>query len=234
MQDLEEFSEFPEEFSEPSEKVDLRQQVSTTLVVVETAFLASISALIWLINYYFPVGPLLRIFFPIPVALSYLRWGRRTAWMTAIVASLLASVLMGPTRSLEFMIPYGLLGVCFGGLWKRRVHWGLSIAWGTVIVTLGLGFQVVLASVLLGENIWIYANQQVINLLNWIFSWFDLLLQPDFDVIQGLAVFMVVVNACTYSLLVHLAAWLLLERLGNSIPAPPEWVQVLLDYRDVP
>ena len=76
-----------------------------TLMVVETAFLASTGSLIWLINYYFPLGPVLRIFFPVPVALAYLRWGSRAAWMTAVVSGLLLSVLMGPTRSIVFLIP---------------------------------------------------------------------------------------------------------------------------------
>ncbi|MCZ8160544.1 MAG: DUF2232 domain-containing protein, partial [Microcystis sp. LE19-196.1B] len=62
-----------------------------TLITVETAFLASATSLIWLIDYYFPLGPLLRVFFPIPVALAYLRWGARCAWMTALVSSLLLS-----------------------------------------------------------------------------------------------------------------------------------------------
>ena len=49
------------------------------LRLVETAFLASTASLIWLVNYYFPLGPLLRVFFPIPIALVYLRWGNRAS-----------------------------------------------------------------------------------------------------------------------------------------------------------
>ena len=67
-----------------------------TLVMVETAFLASTASLIWLINYYFPIGPLLRIFFPLPIALIYLRRGNRAAWMGTLVSFLLLSILMGP------------------------------------------------------------------------------------------------------------------------------------------
>ncbi|MHC5831106.1 MAG: DUF2232 domain-containing protein, partial [Nostoc sp.] len=50
------------------------------LRMVETAFLASTASLIWFINFYFPLGPVLRIFFPVPIALVYLRWGKRAAW----------------------------------------------------------------------------------------------------------------------------------------------------------
>src|SRR6476469_8869139 len=105
------------------------------LRLVETAFLASTASLIWLINYYFPLGPLLRIFFPIPIALVYLRWGHRASWMSALVSGLLLSVLMGPTRSILFFIPYGLMGVQLGALWTRGSNWLLSIGIGGLIGT---------------------------------------------------------------------------------------------------
>jgi uncharacterized protein YybS (DUF2232 family) len=38
-----------------------------------------------------------------------------------------------------------------------------------------------------------------------------------------------VLNNLVYLFVVHLAAWWLLQRLGNPIPEPPEWVQVLLE-----
>lgn len=211
---------------------DTRQQIVPSLVMVETAFLASTSALIWLINYYFPLGPVLRMFFPAPIALAYLRWGRRTAWMTALVSSLLLAVLMGPPRSLQFFVPYGLLGVLLGGLWKRRVNWGISIGWGVLVGSLGFFFQLVLLSLLLGENLWLYLNQQATNLLDWIFVRLGWLVTPDLLVVQGIAILFVILNAVIYLFIVHLAAWLLLDRLGNPIPAPPQWLQVLLDYRD--
>ena len=50
-----------------------------TVVMVETAFLASAASLVWLINYYFPLGPVLKIFLPIPIALIYLRRGNRAS-----------------------------------------------------------------------------------------------------------------------------------------------------------
>src|SRR5579883_2874684 len=46
---------------------------SLPLVMVETAFLASAASLVFLVNYYFPIGPLLRLFFSIPISLTYLR-----------------------------------------------------------------------------------------------------------------------------------------------------------------
>lgn len=209
-----------------------RHLITGPLIMVETAFLASTTALIWLINYYVPTGPLLRMFFPIPVSLSYLRWGKRAAWMTALVTALLVSVLMGPPRSIQFLVPYGAIGILLGGLWRRRAGWYVSMGWGTLVGAAGLFFQVGLLSLLLGTNLWLYLNRQVVGLLDWLFVKLGILLQPNIVVVQICAVGLIFVNATLYLLLVHLVSWLLLERLGNSIPDPPRWLQVLLDYQE--
>lgn len=205
---------------------------ASPLVMVETAFLASTTALIWLINYYFPLGPVLRVLFSLPIALAYLRWGRRAAWMTTLVACLLLAVLMGPPRSLQFFIPYGFLGVALGGLWRRRVSWLVSIGWGTLVAASGLFFQIGLVSVLLGENLWLYLNRQVTNLLEWLFVKLGLFWQVDVTMVQAASAVLIVFNSLLYLLAVHLVAWLLLDRLGNPIPAPPRWIQVILDYEE--
>ncbi len=200
------------------------------LRLVETAFLASTASLIWLVNYYFPLGPLLRIFFPTPIALVYLRWGGRAAWMSALVSGLLLSVLMGPTRSVLFVMPYGLLGVLLGFLWQRAATWTTAIALGSILGTFGIFFRLWLLSVLLGDDLWIYLTTQITSLLDWILLKLGLLLQPSLSLVQSVAVVAIVLNSLLYLLVVHIAAWWLLERLGNPIPAPPKWVQILLDY----
>jgi len=205
-------------------------QTGAPLAMVETAFLASTASLIWLVNYYFPMGPLLRIFFPVPIALVYLRWGHRAAWMSALVSGLLLSVLMGPTRSILFFIPFGLLGVQLGALWRRRANWFISISIGTLIGTFGFFFRIWLVSLLLGDDLWAYITTQITELVEWGFVKLGLLIQPELALVQAIAAVMIVINNLVYLFIVHLAAWLLLERLGNPIPAPPKWVQVILDY----
>lgn len=219
---------------------DLRRQLASKagpLVMVETAFLASTASLIWLINAYFPPGPLLRIFFPVPMAMVYLRWGARAAWMSTLVASLLLAVLMGPPRSLLFLMPYGLLGVQLGYLWSHRANWYVSIAVGTLLASLGFFFRIWLLSILIGDDLWVYLINQMAQVLNWILERLvDLgilgiaaLGQVDLILVQGLALVMVLVSNVIYLFTVHLAAGLLLERLGIPMPAPPRWVQVLLE-----
>ena len=200
------------------------------LKMVETAFLASAASLIWFINYYFPLGPLLRIFFPVPIALVYLRWGNRAAWMATGVSGLLLSVLMGPTRSILFIIPFGLLGVLLGAVWQRRSPWVVSIGLGTLLCVLGFFFRLGLLSVLAGQDVWVYLITQVTELAEWVFLKLGLLAQPSVFIIQVGAIALVFLSNLIYLFVVHLAAWFLLDRLGNPIPRPPHWVQVLMDY----
>ena len=200
------------------------------LMMVETAFLASAASLVYLVNYYFPIGPLLRLFFSIPIALIYLRWGNRAAWMGALVSGLLLSVLMGPARSILFVMPYALLGVLLGVLWQRGAQWVFSIGVGSILSTFGFFFRIWLVSLLLGEDLWLYATTQTTDLLEWLFIKFGFLAQPSLEMVQAAIVVMVLLNSLVYLFIVHLAAWLLLDRLGTPIPRPPKWVQVLMDY----
>ncbi len=198
------------------------------LAMVESAFLASATGIIFLINYYFPLGPFLRMFFPIPIALAYLRRGRRTAIMTAIVAGLLLSVLMGPTRSIQFLIPYGLCGLVLGFLWTRRAPWAISIPAGTVVGSFGTAFQIGLLSVLLGENVWLYLTVQLTNVVGWIARLFGMFDEPELWLVQAFAIAGIVLSNFAYQILVHLVAWILLDRLGNRIPPAPPWLESLL------
>lgn len=205
--------------------------------MVETAFLASAASLIWLVNAYFPPGPLLRIVFPLPIALIYLRWGNRAAWMGTLVSTLLLAVLMGPPRSLLYLMPYGFLGVQLGWLWYRRASWYISIAIGTLLSALGFFVRLSLLSLMLGEDLWVYLINQATQVINWFLSrlvniglleWGSLS-QSNTTLVQVVAIMIVLISSLVYLFTVHLASWLLLERLGEKMPPPPGWVQQLLE-----
>ena len=207
------------------------------LPLVETAFLASAASLMWLVNVYFPPGPFLRILFPLPITLVYLRWNLRAAWMSAIVSGLLLTILLGPTRSIFFVMPYGLLGVQLGSFWRRGAKWELSILTGGILVALGTFFRIWLLSLLAGEDLWGYLVAQITQFIDWSlrlltnWGWIGLgaLGQPNMTMIAVAAVAMVLFTSMVYLFTVHLAAWLVLERLGVAMPEPPGWVQVLIE-----
>ncbi|NER84689.1 MAG: DUF2232 domain-containing protein [Leptolyngbya sp. SIO1D8] len=240
----------PDEMAEVESYLDYRPPTTTDparatarrpstgpIAMVETAFLASAASLIWLVNAYFPPGPLLRIVFPLPIALVYLRWGRRAAWMGALVSGLLLAVLMGPPRSLLFIMPYGLLGVQLGWLWRRGASWYVSIALGTLLSALGFFVRLWLLSLMLGEDLWVYLINQATQVINWglqrLINWgllgWGSLSQTNPALIQGVALIIVLISSVVYLFTVHLASWFLLERLGEKMPPPPTWVQRLLD-----
>lgn len=200
------------------------------LKMVETAFLASTGSMIWFINSYFPLGPVLRIFFSVPIALVYLRWGSRASWMAALTSGLLLSVLMGPVRSMLFVMPFAFMGVLLGAAWHRRVPWIVSISLGALLAAIGVFFRFWLLSVLSSEDLWIYLINQVTDILEWLFLRLGILATPNIFLIQLGAIALILFNNFIYLFVVHIAAWLLLDRLGNPIPRPPQWVQVLMDY----
>lgn len=199
------------------------------IALVETAFLASTACLLWLLNYYFPIGPIFRIFFPIPIALIYLRWGARAGWMTALVSGLLLSVLHGPSRSILFVIPYGIMGVQLGACWRRRTSWLTSISLGALLDCLGVFFRFWLTSVLLGEDLWMYLMARIRDLSEWLFIQLGILAEPSLPVIQILAIALILLSNFVYLFVIHLVALLMFERLGNPIPKAPAWVDTLLD-----
>lgn len=200
---------------------------SSALTMVETAFLASAAGLIWLINFYFPPGPLLRLLFPIPIALVYLRRGVRAGWMSVLTVGLLLSILMGPTRSILYVMPYGVMGVQLGAFWRRNVGWGPSVIVGAMIGTIGFFFRFWLLSIFLGEDLWLYVTSQIAQFLEWGFVQLGLLAQPSLWLVQAIALATIILNSILYVFAVHLVSLLILNRLGNPIPPPPRWVQAI-------
>ncbi|MEM1279770.1 MAG: DUF2232 domain-containing protein [Cyanobacteria bacterium P01_D01_bin.6] len=226
----------PQQLSDRDDSLPKRPTVGPA-AMVETAFLASAASLIWLVNAYFPPGPLLRIVFPLPIALVYLRWGNRAAWMGALVSTMLLAVLMGPPRSLLYLMPYGFLGVQLGWLWYRGASWYVSMGMGTLLNTLGFFVRLWLLSLMLGEDLWVYLINQATQVINWVlsrlvsFGFLGLgsLSQSNTFLVQVVALIIVILSSLVYLFTVHLACWLLLERLGEKMPSPPPWVQRLLE-----
>ena len=84
------------------------------LRLVEGAYLAATTALIWLALYYLPVGgALFRLALPLPLCLLQLRRGGRSGAEGLLVAVLLLTALMGRGRccySLMACLLFGLAG----------------------------------------------------------------------------------------------------------------------------
>jgi len=167
------------------------------------------------------------LLFPIPITVIYLRWGNRPAGMTVLTSMLLISVLMGPVRAIQFLIPYGIFGWTLGALWKRRGRWRMTVPIGTAIANFGTFFKIWFVSLLLGEDLWLYFTMQATGLLEWGSDKLGLLWQPTLGSVQLATILFLLFKDLIYTCLVHIVAWYLCDRLGNSIPAPPKIIQAI-------
>jgi uncharacterized protein YybS (DUF2232 family) len=67
--------------------------------------------------------PFLSIFMPVPLVLVYVRYGGRTATMTAIVASLLTAMFTGVVQAFLLTVPVGILpGLAFGYGFRHKLR----------------------------------------------------------------------------------------------------------------
>jgi uncharacterized protein YybS (DUF2232 family) len=200
------------------------------LALVETAFLSSAACLLYLIDNYLLMGrAFLKPFLALPLILIYLRWGKRAGWMSVVVSSLLLSVLMGPTRSILFTIPQGLLGIQLGAFWRRGIGWGPSIFVGSIIDSFGFFFRFWLTSILVGEDLWTYTIARTSDILGWVLEKFGTLAEPSTWAVQIAAIGLLFLNSMVSLLIIHLAALLLFDRIGGPIPRPPAWLEETLE-----
>ena len=100
---------------------------------------------------------------------------------------------------------------------------------GAIIGTFGFFFRFWLLSIFLGEDLWLYVTSQIAQFLEWGFVQLGLLAQPSLWLVQMIALVTIILNSIIYVFAVHLVSVLILNRLGNPIPSPPHWVQVILD-----
>ena len=127
-----------------------RQQA---LRLVEGAYLAATTGLIWLALYYLPVGgALFRLALPLPLALLQLRRGGRAGAEGLLLAVLLLTALMGPVRGP--LLLFRTLSLWLGWSWCRGLSWWLSWAIGIVLNRWFL-VRLLVLSLLVGENLWV-------------------------------------------------------------------------------
>jgi uncharacterized protein YybS (DUF2232 family) len=197
--------------------------------LMETAYLASATALLWVALYYLPVGgPLFRLALPLPLALLQLRNGGRSGAEGLMVAVLLLVALMGPIRGPLMLFPYGLLGLWLGWGWTRGASWWLTWGLGLLIGTLGFLVRVVVLSVLVGENLWVVITTAAVGLFDQIGNLLNLGGGPDLTEVQLMALALVLFQNLVYVLALHAFAYWIFPRLQAPISEPPELLRSLL------
>jgi len=197
--------------------------------LMDTAYLAASTALLWLALYYLPVGsPLFRLALPLPLALLQLRHGWRCAVEGVAVSALLLVALMGPIRGPLMLFPYGLLALWLGWGWRRRSSWWLTLSVGALIGAAGFLVRVAVLSVLVGENLWVVITTAAASLLERFSS--ALGLGPGLDLLQVqiVALAMVLLQNLIVVLTLHAVAYWIFPRLAAPIREPPRALRSLV------
>ena len=197
--------------------------------LMDTAYLAAATALLWLALYYLPVGgPLFRLALPLPLALLQMRHGWRCAVEGVLVASLLLLALMGPIRGLLMLFPYGCLALWLGWGWRKGLSWWLTLSLGGLIGALGFLVRVAVLSLLLGENLWVLVTTAAAGLLERLLGLLSL--GPGFDLgqVQLMALALVLVQNLLVVLCLHAVAYWIFPRLQAPIPQPPRALEALV------
>ena len=199
------------------------------LRLVEGAYLAATTGLIWLALYYLPVGgALFRLALPLPLTLLQLRRGGRSGVEGLLLAILLMTALMGPVRGPLLLFPYGMLAIWLGWCWGRGFNWWLSWSVGVVLGTLGFLVRVLVLSLLVGENLWVVITRAGAGMLDRLITLLHLPLSADLANVQLMALLLVVVQEVVYVLSLHALAFWIFPRLRSSIPEPPRLLHGLV------
>jgi uncharacterized protein YybS (DUF2232 family) len=190
--------------------------------LMDTAYLAASTALLWVALYYLPVGsPLFRLALPLPLALLQLRHGWRCALEGVVVTALLLVALMGPIRGPLVLFPYGLLSLWLGWGWRRRSSWWLTLGVGALIGAGGFLVRVAVLSVLVGENLWVVITTAAANLLDRLAGVVGLAGGFDLAQVQIAALLLVLLQNLIVVLALHAVAYWIFPRLDLPISEPP-------------
>ena len=200
------------------------------LNIVETAYLASLSSLLWVALYYLPIGgAFLRLILPLPMILLHLRRGTKTALEGLLIQFLLLFVIMGPIRGTLFLFPYGILAFWLGWSWFKEKSWRISLTIGVFIGTLGFFLRVIALSTLVGDNLWVLITRASYGLIERFIGLFDLTFSPSILIIQLGAILLIIFQEIVYVLTVHVVGYSLFPRFKLTIPNPPKLLNSLVD-----
>ena len=197
--------------------------------LMDTAYLAAATGLLWVALYYLPVGsPLFRLALPLPLALLQLRHGWRCAVEGMLVTALLLVALMGPIRGPLVLFPYGCLALWLGWGWRRRLSWWITLSLGGLIGAAGFLVRVAVLSVLVGENLWVLITSAAAGLLERLFSLLGLGPGLDLLQVQIVALLLVLLQNLVVVLCLHAVAYWIFPRLKAPISEPPPLLRALV------
>lgn len=104
-----------------------------TKSIVEGAFLAAITAILFIISIYIPLlGTLVSFLCPLPIIILYLRHSLKFTIISIFVSGVLVSIIAGPLQGLMVLLGFGILGVTLGYAIKKELSSNEIILLGSI------------------------------------------------------------------------------------------------------
>ncbi|GFR50418.1 hypothetical protein Agub_g12635 [Astrephomene gubernaculifera] len=217
----------------PSSSYDASAQrpgytLEDTRTLVETAMLAAVSGLAYLLSTILKLENSLGYFLPLPVVLAALRGGAGAGWRTMGATCFLLVVLLGPLRALSYFFLHGLLAASLGAMWKLGANFWLGIVLGAVVRMGGQLSYLVMSSVTMNENMFALLLSNVYNLLDNVTAAMGITGAPSPLVVSSLVFSLLLVNGLIYCFLVHVVYRVLLNSMGYKLGPLPDIVNKYL------
>ncbi|HER24470.1 MAG TPA: DUF2232 domain-containing protein [Candidatus Atribacteria bacterium] len=93
-----------------------------TKSIVEGAFLAAITAVLFIISIYIPLlGTLVSFLCPLPIIILCLRHSIKFAIISTFISGILVTILAGPVQGIMVLLGFGILGLTLGYSIKREL-----------------------------------------------------------------------------------------------------------------
>ncbi|KAG1670099.1 hypothetical protein FOA52_013675 [Chlamydomonas sp. UWO 241] len=199
-----------------------------TTALVETAMLAAVSGLAYLVATILKLENTVGYFLPLPVVLAALRSGQAVGWKTMGATAFLLVVLLGPLRAVSYLLLHGLVAATLGSLWSQKVGWTASVAIAALVRLAGQLSYLVLSSVTMNENFfWVVLNN-VYSLLDQVSAAVGAAGSPSTTAVTCMLFSLLLVNSVIYVFLLHVVYRLILQAMGFELGALPGFVQKYL------
>ena len=196
-----------------------------TQALVETAMLAALGGLAYLLGSLLKFENTVGYFLPLPIILSSFRSSGSSGWKTMSATTFLLIVLLGPLKALSYLLLHGSVAATLGSLWTMKVGWWASITVSSMVRMLGQLAYLLLSSVTMNENFFGIVLNNVHSMLDQISAAVGATGAPSPSAVACMLFALLLVNSVIYSFLLHVAYRLILQSMGYQLGPLPGFVQ---------
>lgn len=133
-----------------------------TKSIVEGAFLAAITAILFIISIYIPLlGTLVSFLCPLPIIILYLRHNLKFTIISIFISGVLVSIIAGPLQGLMVLLGFGILGATLGYTIKKELSFNEIILFGSIASLFSKIMIILIGIWLLDINLLIFDVEQV-------------------------------------------------------------------------